>query len=200
MALSDGYHDIPNGKIAVVVTHLEMLAEVAPRATPALPAALSLRRVETPSLDWYRAVYRHVGADWLWFSRLAMSDAALAAIIRDPLIEVYALTHQGREAGLLELDFRQPNECELAFFGVERELIGTSAARYLMNAAIRQAWSQPIRRFWVHTCTGDHPAAVQFYVRSGFKPFKRQIEIADDPRLTANYSQTAAPHVPVIRP
>jgi len=38
-------------------------------------------------------------------------------------------------------------------------------------------------------------------MRSGFRPYKRQIEIADDPRLDANSGLplSAAPHVPVIR-
>lgn len=203
MTLSDGYHDIPAGKIAVVVTHLEMLAPAAPRPTPSLPAGLELRRVEHPDLDWYRALFRQVGGDWLWFSRLAMTDAQLAAIIRDARVEVFALSHQGRDVGLLELDYRLANECELAFFGVARELIGTSAARLLMNEAIARAWRHPanaIDRFWVHTCTGDHPAAVQFYVRSGFRPFKRQIEIAGDPRLTGGLPESVAPHLPLIRP
>lgn len=203
MTLSDGYHDIPAGKIAVVVTHLEMLEPAAPRPAPSLPTGLELRRVEQPDPDWYRALFRHVGGDWLWFSRFAMTDAQLTAIIQDVHVEVHALSYQGRDAGLLELDFRQAHECELAFFGVARELIGTSAARSLMNEAIARAWRHPafpVRRFWVHTCTGDHPAAVEFYIRSGFRPFKRQIEIADDPRITSGHSETAAPHVPIIRP
>lgn len=67
-----------------------------------------------------------------------------------------------------------------------------------MNRAIDIAWSHPIRRFWVHTCTMDHPGALAFYIRSGFVPFKRQIEIADDPRLTGTLSASAAPEVPII--
>ena len=37
-----------------------------------------------------------------------MPDAALAAIIHDPLVEVYVLKSGADEAGLLELDFRTP--------------------------------------------------------------------------------------------
>jgi hypothetical protein len=45
----------------------------------------------------------------------------------------------------------------------------------------------------------DHPDALAFYIRSGFRPFRRQIEITDDPRLTGVLPETAAPHVPIIR-
>ncbi len=194
MILPDGYSDVPAGKIAAVVTHLEMTARPAPRPDP--PGAWTLRRVETPDLNWFRDLYRRVGEEWLWFSRLQMSDADLAAIIQSPLVEVYALVQDGRDEGLLELDFRQPGQCELAFFGVTAKLIGSGAGSWLMNRALELMWSRPVARFWVHTCTLDHPSALAFYQRSGFRPFRRQIEIADDPRLDGTLPRSAAKHVP----
>ena len=83
-------------------------------------------------------------------------------------------------------------------FGVTGPLIGTGAGRWLMNRAIEAAWAKPIRRFWVHTCTFDHPAALAFYIRSGFIPFRRQIEVADDPRLDGTLARESASHVPII--
>ena len=103
-----------------------------------------------------------------------------------------------QEAGLLELDFRTPHECELSFFGLTLPLLGTGAGRWLMNRAIERAWSRPIRRFWVHTCTFDHQDALAFYLRSGFRPFRLEIEYADDPRVTGLLPRSAAPHVPLI--
>jgi len=196
MTLPDGYSDVPAGKIAAVVTHLEMTARPARRDDP--PGAWSLRKVDAPALDWYRDLFRRVGEDWLWFSRARMSDTELAAIIHAPDIEVYALVADGRDEGLLELDFREPGQCELAYFGVTSGLIGTGAARFLMNRALERAWSRDVRRVWVHTCTLDHPSAVAFYQRSGFRPFRRQIEIADDPRLDGTARRDAAQHVPII--
>jgi len=196
MILPDGYSDVPAGKIAAVVTHLEMTALPARRDDP--PGAWSLRKVDAPALDWYRDLFRRVGEDWLWFSRARMSDTELAAIIHTPDIEVYALVADGRDEGLLELDFRDPGQCELVYFGVTSGLIGTGAARFLMNRALERAWSRGVRRVWVHTCTLDHPSAVAFYQRSGFRPFRRQIEIADDPRLDGTASRTAAKHIPII--
>ena len=67
-----------------------------------------------------------------------------------------------------------------------------------MNAGLSIAWSRPIRRFWVHTCTLDHPAALAFYQRSGFRPFRRTIEIEDDPRTSGILPRTAAPHAPYL--
>jgi GNAT superfamily N-acetyltransferase len=192
----DGYSDVAPGKIAAVVTHLQMMQPPPPRPAPDGP--WGFRHVEHPGLDWYRDLFRRVGEEWLWFSRLHMPDEKLAAIIHAGEVEVYSLVHDGREEGLLELDFRKAGECELGYFGVTGGLIGSGAARFLMNHALQIAWSRPIRRFWVHTCTFDHPSAVAFYQRSGFAPFRRQIEIADDPRLTGTYPRDAAKHIPII--
>ncbi len=200
MSLADGYSDVPPGKVAFVVTCLEMTS-VPPKRPLPHGMGFAVRRVTNPSADWYRDLFRRIGEPWLWFSRLKLATAELEAIIRHPDVEIFALEVDGRDEGLLELDFRTPSHCELAFFGVTQGLVGQGAGRVLMNHAIEAAWRRPIDRFWVHTCTGDHPDALAFYIRSGFRPYKRQIEIADDPRLDPDSSLplTAAPHVPVIR-
>jgi GNAT superfamily N-acetyltransferase len=189
--------EVPPGKIAAIVTSLEMFAAPPPRPEPP-GLALTLARVEQPELAWYRDLFRRVGEDWLWFSRRAMSDDALFAILHDPKREVYLLRSGAAEAGLLELDFREPGVCELNYFGLAPASIGTGAGRWLINRAIELAWSRPISRFWVHTCTYDHPAALSFYLRSGFSAFRRQIEISDDPRLSGVLPRSASPHIPII--
>jgi GNAT superfamily N-acetyltransferase len=194
--LPDGHSDVPTGKIAAVVTHLEMMQRPPPRSEQGGP--WTLRHVGHPDPDWFRDLYRRIGEEWLWFSRLKMSDAELCTIIQAPRVRVYALEHEGRDEGLLELDFRPEAECRLAFFGVTGKLIGSGAGRWLMNRALELAWAEPIRRFSVNTCTLDHPAALAFYQRSGFIPFRRQIEIADDPRRDGTHPKDAARHVPFI--
>jgi GNAT superfamily N-acetyltransferase len=189
-----GVTDLPPGKIAEVVTYLEMLAAPEPREGPA--SGFTLERF--CDVTRYRALFRRVGERWLWMSRLVVPEAALRTILDDPAVEACALRSGGEDIGILELDFRQPEECELAYFGVVPEAIGSGAGRFLMSEAVRRAWARPIRRFWVHTCTHDHPRALAFYQRSGFRAYKRAIEIADDPRLTGHLPRDAAPDVPVI--
>jgi GNAT superfamily N-acetyltransferase len=196
MILPDGYSDVPSGKIAAVVTHLEMTER--PTLPPDPPGAWTLRRAEAPALDWFRELYRRIGEEWLWFSRSRMSDAELAALIREPSAEIYALVLDGRDEGVLHLDFSTPGQCELSLFGVTTKLIGSGAGRFLMNRALERAWSQAVTRIWVHTCTFDHPRALAFYQRSGFRAFRRQIEISDDPRLDGTLPRHVAKHVPMI--
>jgi GNAT superfamily N-acetyltransferase len=195
--LPDGYSDLATGKVANVQTSLEMFGRPLLRAEM-FDSPLVLVRAKPVDLGWYRALFRRIGEPYLWFSRLVMLDDELARIVGDERVEVYSVRSDGEDIGLVELDFRQPYECELSFFGTTEKAIGTGTGRWMMNRAIERAWSMPIRRFWVHTCTLDHTAALSFYIRSGFVPFKRQIEVFDDPRLTGVLSSSAGPDVPII--
>lgn len=189
--------DVEDGKIAAVVTHLQMFERPAPRAIP--PVRAELIEHPKPDLDWYRDLFMRVGGQgWLWFSRLGMSDAELAAVLHRDDVWIYSVRVDGRDEGMLELDFREPDDCELGYFGLTQALVGSGAGRWLMEHALDLAWRQPISRFHVHTCTLDSPQALAFYVRSGFTAYRRQIEVADDPRKEGVLPLDAAPHVPVI--
>ena len=197
MTLSDGYTDLPPGKIASVVTFLEMRKK--PIAAQAdARTGLSVRLEKRPSLDWYRKLYRAVGQDWLWFSRLRMSDEELVEIVQDPRVELFALSDGKEDKGLLELDGRAGSEVEIAYFGLTPDLVGRGAGQYLMRHALAAAWERDPERVRVHTCTLDHSRALAFYLKAGFTPYKRSIEVADDPRLTGEVPRTAAPHIPLI--
>ena len=196
MTLPDGRSDIPAGKIAAVITHLEMTGPPTPRSVP--PGYWTLRKEAMPGVDWYRELYRRVGQEWLWIARLRMAEAELAARLQSPHIEIYAPVNESRDEGLLELDFRDAGACEIVFFGVTANLVGTGAGRWLMNRALELVWSRPVERLWLNTCTFDHPSALAFYQRSGFQAFRRQIVIMDDPRLDGTIPRHVAKHVPVI--
>jgi len=192
----NGYTDLPPDKIATIVTYLEMRTK--PRPTRREKRAnWSLQRL-AGDLGRYRGLFRTVGEPWLWFSRAVMSDGELAAILQDPDVEAYALTDGTADIGLLEIDFRQRTEAELTFLGLVPGAIGQGAGRYLMDEAIGRAFARRVSRFFVHTCSLDHPSALAFYLRSGFTPYKRAIEVTDDPRLRGCLPVDAAPQVPVL--
>lgn len=197
MILEPGEHDVPHGALAAVVTYLEMRRPVAIPAPAPLPPGVRLRRVERPEPDWYRDLFIRVGAlDWLWTSRLRMPADRLAAILASGDVEVRAVEAGGRAEGLLELDFREPGACELAFFGVTAALQGCGVGRAMMDVAIARAFERPVDRFHVHTCTLDSPAALPFYLRSGFRAVRRSVEVFADPRADGLLPPDAAPRVP----
>ncbi len=194
--IANGSHDVPAGKIVMAITRLEMKTKP-PLPDVALPQGMTFEAVKFDP-PHYRDLFTRVGQEWLWYSRLNKSDRELAAHFSDPKVQMFTLRKDGQDEAMLELDFRVAEECELAYFGLTAPLIGCGAGRFLMTQAITLAWEQPIKRFHLKTCNYDSPQALGFYLRSGFVPYGRQIEIDDDPRLTGVVPTTAAPHVPII--
>ena len=96
--LQDGYNEVPAGKIAAVVTSLQMLARPVPCPEPSVVTWTLSHRV-APDAHWYRELFRRVGAEWLWFSRLRMPVEELVAVIHDPDVAVYAVSIDGRDEG-----------------------------------------------------------------------------------------------------
>jgi GNAT superfamily N-acetyltransferase len=194
----DGYTDLPPGKIANVVTFLELTEQ--PSARPPKITGLSLRQMGKPGTALYRELYRRIGTEWLWFSRAVMPEDALVRLLSLPSTTVLVMERDEHAAGLVELDCSVPGEVEIVTFGVIPEETGTGAAHFQMEGALAHAFTGDVHRVWLHTCTFDHPAAVRFYRRHGFRAFKFAIEVSDDPRLIGFLPDDAAPHVPLIRP
>jgi GNAT superfamily N-acetyltransferase len=193
----NGYTDLPPETVATIVTYLEMTRRPRLRRRQR-PPGWSLQRINDDR-PRYRALFRAVGEPWLWFSRSVVPDAILGAILDDAKVDAYALHDGSRDIGLLELDFRRSRTCELVYFGLIPDAIGRGAGRFLMDEAVRRAFRAPIDRFMVHTCSLDHPSALGFYMRTGFAPYKRAVEVAPDPRLAGCLPLEAGPHAPIIR-
>ena len=186
--------DLPPGKIAAIATYLELRA---PRVNGAGPFEGRLERI-TDDLPRYRSLYARIGEPWLWFTRVLLTDDALRRIIAHPAVEALALVGEGGDAALVELDFRREGECELVFFGLVPESCGRGLGTRLLQEAVRRAFARPVSRIWLHTCTLDHPAAMPLYLKADFKPYRRAVEIADDPRLAGHLPATAAPGFPTL--
>jgi GNAT superfamily N-acetyltransferase len=184
--------DVPPGHVGAVVTFLEMKERPKPRPVPEAPLQMVRWRDVDPLK--YRLLFERVGANWLWYSRLAMSDAALLAEVA----EVHAIVDRRRiEVGMLELDFRRAGECLVRFLGLVPELAGRGHGKWLFAQALALAWRPGVERVHVNTCSLDHPAALPSYLRAGFRPYRRAFESFPDPRLAGLLPREAAPHIPL---
>ena len=165
------------------ITYLEMLARPAGRRVPAPLDKLALMRAENCTVSFYRYLYNTVGEPWLWFERRLIDEAALAAQIHKPTIEIFVLYVRGVPAGFFELDTAAPRETKLCYFGLVPDFIGRRLGPYLLQAAIDHAWSsRPIDRLWLHTSTFDHPKALRVYQQAGFVVYARRQVPFEDPR------------------
>jgi GNAT superfamily N-acetyltransferase len=196
MQLPNGYYQLPAGKIANAVTWLELRDLARPPEPP--PFGFSLRRLTMDDVATHRQVYREVGEPWLWSGLLRKSDAELSDYLADPTVLSYAVLAGERAAGLLDLEMTPGEGIEVVYFGLAAEYTGRGAGGWLMGEAIRIARESGQSRLWLHTCNFDHPRAVAFYQKQGFRIYSQGFEIMDDPRREGLLPKDAAPHVPAV--
>lgn len=159
--------------VDVTIYYLEMLAP-SRRTVPPPRAGLSVEHVRSPSVQYYRSLYNAVGEDYRWLGRRKMSDEALAAIIGDERDELHVLQVDGQPAGFAELDRRQGDEIELVQFGLLPAFIGQGLGKWFLQWTVDKAWSYVPKRFWLHTCTLDHPVALSNYQKAGFALYRQE--------------------------
>lgn len=159
--------------VEVTVYYLESLAP-SHRIVSAPRAGLAVVHVESPTVPYYRALYDAVGADFHWLSRRKMSDEELAAILGDPCNELHVLHLDGVPAGFAELDRRRADEIELVQFGLMSPFIGQGLGKWFVQWTLDKAWSYAPKRFWLHTCTLDHPAALPNYLKAELVLFRQE--------------------------
>jgi GNAT superfamily N-acetyltransferase len=129
-----------------------------------------------PTVAYFRFLYNAVGRDYDWTSRKKLSDAELAALLNDPRLEVHVLMAEGVPAGYAALDRRIEGEIKLIQFGLMPVFMGQGLGRYFLQWIIDKAWSYGPRRFWLHTYTKDHLAALPNYLKAGFEIYKEEIK------------------------
>ena len=194
--LSDGYHFLPPGRLAVFTMFLRHPLRNVPQPA-ALPGGFRLERISGKEIMRYRQLFRAIGQEWLWFGRLKLDDAALESLLSHEDHEAMILVDRHGDCGLVELDFRE-NEPELAYLGLLPRLIGQGVGRALAEWALARAIARRAPSLMVHTCSFDAPGALGFYRGIGFRPFANALEFFPDPRLDGTLPREAAAHVPLI--
>lgn len=184
--------------ITVTYLHMRVAPTRPPRPAPILDQPVTFIKVEKPRIAFYRNLYDAVGLPWLWYERCEMSDAVLASVIHDDAVTLYVLYVGGHPAGFAELDARQPpnhhnRDLHLAYFGLVTEFIGRGLGPFFLDAIIDIAWTADIKRFWLRTCSLDHPAALPVYRNAGFEEYGRERHLIPDPRVRGIIPTVANP-------
>lgn len=127
-------------------------------------------------------LYRLIGEKWLWTDKLSWSDPEWKNYVENANLRTYVAYSSGSIAGYFEL-LREDNDVEIIYFGLAEEFIGKGHGGYLLTEALKAAWNwENVKRVWVHTCTLDHPGALQNYLARGMEIYIT--ETADQPLHT----------------
>jgi len=154
------------------VTHLEITSKEQWIRRSRKASDVEIRECVVKQPGFNRFLYEYVGGDWRWTDRLVWTAEQWREYAASHNLRTFVAYRQGSIAGYYELQCQEGGSVEIRIFGVTPEFIGQGYGRLLLDSAIENAFAWDARRVWVHTCTYDHPNALNNYLQSGFKIFK----------------------------
>lgn len=150
----------------VTITYLEMRdrSQLRPKTT----SDPRFRVVEATENDgeFNRSLYILVGETWAWQDKLVWSPEQWNSYAESENLKTFVAYFDEAIAGYFELLIHEQN-VEIKYFGLTPDFIGKGLGGVLLTKAIEAAWQLNPSRVWVHTCTLDHPAALQNYLSRG---------------------------------
>lgn len=138
--------------------------------------------VNPPDPGLNRRYYERVGSQWEWVDRLSWSSDDWQRYLDRGSVKTFVGKVDGGEVGYFELEVQGCGNVEIVYFGLLPEWIGAGLGGALLSAAVERAWGLPAtERVWLHTCTKDHPHALDNYRARGFELFRTEHDSAEGP-------------------
>lgn len=161
-----------NERIEVTTYFLEMLSQ--PTLEPMLCPAETQVCQSTLTAGAYLKLYESVGVRWLWYERSELPINELQSLIGAPQVSIHSLRYQGQLAGYCELRKDSDGTTQILYFGLIPGFIGMGLGRYFLDWTVRHAFESGPKRVRVHTCSLDHPRALNTYISAGFREYRRE--------------------------
>lgn len=162
------------GKEAVTTWSLEMTSVDELIHKPVTNPDFVIQECQAKQFQFNRFLYSYIGKQWEWTDKLSWPDDQWRDYAENDNLRLWVGYYKGSPAGYFELK-SQNGDIEIAYFGLAEPFIGKGLGGCLLSAAIAEAWNWEAKRVWVHTCTLDHPYALQNYQARGLRTYKEEI-------------------------
>ena len=133
---------------------------------------LKIDLLKSENFELNKFFYKQIGKKHQWTDRLIWQDKNWIDYVSNEKVETYILQTKDDLIGYFELIF-EGNNCELAYLGILEEYIGKGLGGFLLSEALKIGLRKS-KRVWVHTCSLDHPNAIENYKLRGMKIFKTE--------------------------
>ena len=134
---------------------------------------LQVHECEIKQYQFNKFLYQFIGGPYEWTNKLSLSDEQWKAHVENDNLRTWLAQYKGAPAGYYELQKQDNGNVEILYFGLATKFIGQGFGGYLLSHAIKSAWAwEKTKRVWVHTCTLDHPHALQNYKSRGMEVYR----------------------------
>jgi GNAT superfamily N-acetyltransferase len=136
---------------------------------------LEIREAEIKQFQLNRFLYQYVGGPWKWTDRLVWTDDAWREYAENDNLRTWVAYMRGTPAGYVELQQQGDGDVEIALLGLAPRFLDLGLGGYFLSKALELAWSwQGTKRVWLHTCTLDHPHALDNYLARGMQIYRSE--------------------------
>jgi GNAT superfamily N-acetyltransferase len=141
----------------------------------------------TPCPEFNKFLHTVVGYPYRWGGREDWTSEDWVAHAQDENLQTWVAYVEGTPAGYFEIEKRPAGDVEIVCFGLLAPFIGQGLGGHLLTVAVERAWASTAdggmgaTRVWLHTCSHDHPHALNNYLARGFRVVKTEVEPANDP-------------------
>ena len=132
----------------------------------------TIKEANKNNFDLNKFFYKQIGKKHQWVDRLIWQDKNWMDYISNKNLKTFVLHKDNDPVGYFELILNN-NNCEIAYFGILEEFIGKGYGGFLLSEALRIGFKSA-NRIWVHTCSLDHPNAIENYKSRGMKFLRRK--------------------------
>ncbi len=138
---------------------------------------LTITQALVPSPELNRYLYTAIGGDWYWVDRLSWTWAQWEHYLAEPDVETWLAQLHGMPVGYVELRRCAEGDVKVEYLGVLSRLAGRGIGGRLLTFAIERGFALGTRRVWLHTCSLDHPRALEAYRARGLEVFRETEEV-----------------------
>lgn len=168
----------------VTIWYLELTDKKAFRPSTRRFGDIRVEEIKVPCPEFNRFFYTAIGGDWFWIDRLKWDYRQWLDWLEKAKVFCWAAYREGNPVGYFELEKHLDGSVEIAYFGVLSQFTGEGIGAFLLTKAVEQAWMLGARRLWLHTCSLDHPVAMDNYIKRGLKLYKQETSVMDLPAHT----------------
>jgi ribosomal protein S18 acetylase RimI-like enzyme len=138
----------------------------------------SVKLLNPTNFQLNKFFYKNVGKKHQWVDRLIWTETQWIDYVSSKNVKTYIFKNKDNLAGFFELiSHIEKKEIEIAYFGLLEEFQNKKLGSYLLSEAIKKSFLNDINRVWLHTCSLDHPNALNNYIARGMKIFKTETVI-----------------------
>ena len=134
---------------------------------------LTIKESNVNDFNINKFFYKQIGKKHQWVDRLIWQDKNWIDYVSKKNLKTFILKENDDYVGYIELIFDK-NICEIAYFGILEEYIGKGYGGFLLSEGLKIGFKNA-NRIWVHTCSLDHPNAIENYKSRGMKVFRTEI-------------------------